>query len=148
MPVVLLDALLAWAHHLCAFALLAVLFAEWCLTARDLDPPGLRWLARLDLFYGLLAGLTLVAGTARLLAGAKGWSFYAGNPVFWAKLGVFALIGLCSIPPTLRILRWRREGQGLNVKPLRAAHRWMGAQLVLATGLLLLAALMARGIGH
>ncbi len=148
MSALLTDALLAWAHHLSAFALLAVLFSEWCLTAHELDAPRLRLLARLDLGYGALAGAVLLAGLARLAWGSKGWAFYAGNPLFWTKLGLFGLIGLLSITPTLRILRWSREGRAPDATAQRAVRRWMGAQLLLIPLLLLLAPLMARGVGH
>lgn len=81
MSALLTDALLTWAHHLCAFALLAVLFSEWCLSTQALDAPRLRLLARLDLSYGALAGAMLLAGLARLVWGSKGWAFYSGNPL-------------------------------------------------------------------
>src|SRR5258706_15411729 len=92
----LLDAALAVAHHLVVFPLVAVLVAELVLLAEPLDAARLRRLGRLDAAYGGLAGLAIVAGLLRAVFGARGWSFYAGNPVFWAKLAVFALIGALS----------------------------------------------------
>lgn len=144
-----IDAGLAWLHHLGAFALVAVLFAEWCLAGSPrLDRDGLQRLARLDLFYGALAVAMLLAGLARLLWGARGWSFHADNPVFWLKLGLFALIGLLSVVPTLRLLRWRRSAELPAAGELRALRRWMSAELLLLPALLACASLMARGIGH
>jgi putative membrane protein len=144
----IIHALLAWTHHLCAFALLAVLLAEWCLTAQDLDATGLRHLGRLDLAYGALAGAMVVAGVARLIWGGKGWAFYSGNPLFWTKLVLFGVMGLLSVVPTLRILRWRRLARPLKAAEMQSSRRWMTAQLLLAPPLILMAALMARGIGH
>lgn len=91
------------------------------------------------------------AGLARLAWGSKGWAFYVDNPLFWVKLGLFGLfglIGLLSITPTLRILGWRREGRVPDAAAQRTVRRWMGAQLLLIPALLLLAPLMARGVGH
>lgn len=148
MTAVTVDALWAWAHHLCAFALIAILFSEWCLTAQEQDQPGIRRLARLDMYYGLCAALMLAAGIARPIWGVKGWSFYAGNTLFWAKLGCFALIGLLSVRPSVLIFKWRREAGKINAETMRAARTWMTLQLILIPVLLLLATLIARGIGH
>jgi putative membrane protein len=148
MTAVTVDALWAWAHHLCAFALIAILFSEWCLTAQEQDQSGIRRLARLDMYYGLCAALMLAAGIARLIWGAKGWSFYAGNPLFWAKLGCFALIGLLSVRPSILIFKWRREAGKISAETMRTARTWMTLQLILIPVLLLLATLIARGIGH
>lgn len=145
MPPVAIDALLAWAHHLCAFALFAILFSEWCLTAQGQDRAGVLRLARLDMYYGLCATMMLAAGAARLLWGAKGWEYYAGNALFWAKLGCFALIGMLSVTPTIRILRWRREASELSPESIRPVRRWMSFQLLVIPILLLLASLIARG---
>ena len=148
MTAVTVDALWAWAHHLCAFALIAILFSEWCLTAQEQDQSGIRRLARLDMYYGLCAALMLAAGIARLIWGAKGWSFYAGNPLFWAKLGCFALIGLLSVRPSILIFKWRREAGRISAESMRTARIWMTLQLILIPALLLLATLIARGIGQ
>ncbi|MDP9901084.1 DUF2214 family protein [Variovorax ginsengisoli] len=142
------DALLGAAHFFCAFALVAVLFAEWCITARPVDHPRMALLARLDMGYGVLAGLVLLAGAARVIWGAKGWAFYTGNSLFWAKLACFAVIGLLSVVPTLRILRWRKATHLPSAEEVRAVHRWMGLQLALLPLLLVLASLMAHGIGY
>ena len=148
MTPILTDALWAVLHHLAAFALVAVLFAEWSLTSRPLDPSRLQLLGRLDSSYGALAALVLTLGGARLVWGAKGLGFYTDNPVFWFKLGCFALIGLLSIVPTVRILKWRRAAALPGHDTVLQTRRWMGAQLLLLPVLLLLATLMARGVGH
>lgn len=143
----IIDALLAWAHHLCAFFLLAVLFSEWLLLSNALSRQGLRLLGRLDLCYGALAALMLMAGGARVMWGLKGVTFYLNNPLFWAKLLCFALVGLLSLKPTLHILRWKRAGEALPVQVLQPVRRWVSAQLMLFPALLLLAPMMARGLG-
>ena len=142
-----LDAILAIAHHLAVFSLVAVLVAEFVVSAGTLDMARLRQLGRLDGAYGALAGLVLVAGGLRVGFGAKGWSFYAGNPMFWAKLGTFALVGLLSIVPTVRLIRWRRAGTLPDAAAVRSLRGWMHAQLVLLVLIPVFAVLMARAIG-
>ena len=142
-----LDATLAVAHHLVVFSLVAVLVAELVLAHGPVDARRLQQLGRLDGAYGGLAMLTIVAGLSRAVYGAKGWSFYAGNPLFWAKIGVFVVIGLLSIVPTVRLARWRRSGTLPDAAALLGVRAWMRAQAVLIIAIPVLAVLMARGIG-
>ena len=149
MSPLLLDVLLAFGHHLLVFALVAVLVAELVLASTELlDARRLAQLGRLDAAYGGLAGGVVVVGLLRAVFGAKGWSFYAGNPLFWAKLGLFVAIGLLSIVPTARLIRWRRAGTLPDAATLRGTRAWMLAQVVLLAVMPLLAVLMARGVGR
>src|SRR3546814_15852235 len=50
----------------------------------------------------------LVVGFLRVFHGVMGEDFYLHNPWFHAKVGAFALVGLVSICPTVRFLRWRK----------------------------------------
>ena len=114
------------------------------------DAAALRRLARFDLLYGVSALLVLAAGFSRAAWGAKGWAFYAGNPAFWIKIGLFVLIGLLSIPPTLTIRRWRGVavgGASIAVADTKRLRRWLDAELVALVLIPVFAALMARGIG-
>lgn len=142
-----LDAVLAIAHHLVVFSLAAVLVAEWVLMAGAPEARRLQQLGRLDAAYGALAGLAVAAGFARAVFGAKGWAFYAGNPVFWVKIGTFALVGLLSIVPTVRLLRWRRAGTLPDAAAWQSTRTWLHAEVALLVLVPVLAVLMARGIG-
>src|SRR5215218_277032 len=102
------DAWLAIAHHLAVFGVAAVLVAEWTLVPPGIEPDEVRRVARIDAAYGALAGAVLLAGASRVIWGVKPADFYLENPVFWFKMAAFATVGLLSIRPTLRFLRWRR----------------------------------------
>jgi putative membrane protein len=142
-----LDAVLAIAHHLVVFSLVAVLVAELVLSGGPPDGQRLRQLGRLDRLYGGLAMLALVAGGLRAVHGAKGWAFYAGSPFFWTKLALFGVVGLLSIVPTLRLLRWRRAGTLPDAALWRGTRGWMQAQLAVLALIPVAAVLMARGVG-
>lgn len=143
----LTDVTLALLHHLIVFSLVAVLFAEYVVAGGPSDAARLRLLGRLDSGYGALAVGILAIGFARAAHGAKGWDFYASNPVFWGKIAVFALIGLLSAVPTVRFIRWRKQGVVPDTTALRKTRGWILAQLVLLPALPLLAILVARGVG-
>lgn len=144
----LLDALLAYVHHLAVFGLGAILAAQIALlSSSSLEPDRVKTLSAWDAAYGGFSVLALVAGFSRAIWGAKGWSFYAASPMFWTKIGLFAAIGLLSIAPTLRYMRWRRAGTAVADSERRATRHLAIAQAGLFALMPLLAALMARGWG-
>ena len=106
----MLDLVLAIGHHLLIFALFGVLFAEFVMVKIGMDRAAIVRTANLDLSYGVLAGLILIVGFSRAIFAAKGWTYYAHNGFFWAKIVTFLIIGLLSVPPTIRFIQWRRAG--------------------------------------
>jgi putative membrane protein len=145
-------ALLASIHHLLAFGLVALLAAEIILLPLASDPAAYKRLGRIDLAYGLLAGLLLAAGLFRVFRGEASSDFYTDNPLFWLKLGVFVIVGLLSLPPTIRYIGWakrmRADPAALPDKAEKAVMMaWLKAEAVLLALVPVLAAMMARGIG-
>ena len=145
----LLDALLAIAHHLLAFALAIVLTMEIMLTRRDIDAPRMTYLSRLDIAFGAVAAGILVIGIGRVLYGLKGPEYYVANGFFWAKMAAFAGVGLLSIRPTMSIIRWRasvRANAEFRPAPgdVMAVRRLMHYEAMLFTLIPIFAALMAR----
>ncbi len=97
--------------------------------------------------------LLIVAGISRVIWGAKGWSFYQAEPFFWAKMAVFALIGLVSIVPTRTFIRWAKaaNSDANFVAPeaeVKRVRRLVAIETHSVALLLLFASLMARGLGH
>ena len=87
-----MDAFLSITHWWFVLALVVTLGIELALCRGALDRPAVERLTLADGLYGLSSGLVLVAGTARVVFGAKGWVFYVGNPVFWIKIGLLLVI--------------------------------------------------------
>ncbi|WP_338846011.1 DUF2214 family protein [Massilia sp. W12] len=138
------DILLRYIHFFGILLLGAALFAENLLLRPVLQQDEVRRLARIDALYGLAALLVLGAGLSLWLIGAKGAAFYSKNPVFHAKLGLFALMGLASLIPTVFFLKNRSLPQVNAPASVRLIVRM---QLLALPLLPLLAVLMARGIG-
>lgn len=143
------DLLLAALHHLAMLLLIAALVAEWTLLRAPLERIQLTRLVRIDAMYGVAALLILAIGALRVRYGVKGADYYLHNPWFWAKLGTFAAIGLLSLVPTLRLLRWRRQARlqptwSPNAAQVRTLQRLIGVELGLLAVLVVLAAAMAR----
>ena len=72
----MLDLVLAIAHHIFVFVLFGIVFAEFFALRPGLGRDTVARLARLDLFYGIDAGLVLIAGFSRAVFVAKGWHYY------------------------------------------------------------------------
>ena len=143
----MLDLGLAAGHHLLIFALFGVLISELVVVRRGMAPDAVAWVARVDLWYGVLAGLILAVGFSRAVFAAKGWHYYSHNEFFWAKIAAFALVGLISVPPTIAFIRWRRDSVAPNDSQLAGVRRGLWAELVLFALLPIFAAAMARGYG-
>jgi len=148
----LLDAGLSFLHFSFAFVLVGALSAEAFVLHLPVDGRVARLLLRIDLFYGASAVGLILAGLARVLWGAKGWAYYAGQPFFWAKLAAFALIGLISIIPTMTYFRWVKAAAKdashiVAEAEVKKVRRLAMIEVHLLALLLAFAALMARGIG-
>lgn len=146
------DLILTLAHHVTAFALVAVVAMQWILLRDVPGPATVRRLGRIDIVYGMLAVAILAVGLMRVFLGDKGWAFYRANPAFHAKLTLFLVVGLVSILPTMRFIRWRRQltadaAWTVPTGQWKAVRRCLAVEFHLLLIIPLLAALAARGIG-
>jgi putative membrane protein len=144
----MLDLALAIGHHLLIFALFGVLCAELVSVRLGMDAPAVARIAAVDLWYGVLAGLIVIVGFSRAVFAAKGWLYYQHNGFFWAKIGTFAVVGLLSVPPTIRFIVWRRAGVSPSDEAVASVRRYLYAEVALFTLLPAFAAAMARGYGE
>ncbi len=145
------DLALAILHHLLVFTLAGIIAFEIAVIRPGLTSDDITRVARVDLWYGILAGAILIVGFSRATFAAKGWAYYSHNWLFWAKIGVFGLVGLLSIVPTLSLLRWRKTARHtsfeVDARELRHVRGHLFAEAALFALLPIFAAGMARGYG-
>ena len=146
------SAIMAFLHHLAAFTLTAAVIYELATFRKDLSLAEARKIQRMDILYGISAGVLVIVGLLRVFYFEKGAAYYAQNWFFWLKMAGFALAALLSIYPTVRFIRWRRSLAGNQVPQLtdqEASRIKMILRLeMLAIGVILFAAaMMARGVG-
>jgi len=148
----MISAIMAFLHHIFAFTLTACLAYEFVAYRQNMTIEEVRCIQRVDLVYGISAGLILIVGLLRVFFYEKGVSFYAQSPFFWVKMMTFAIVGLLSIDPTIRYLRWNRLLKE-NQPPVTSDAEFKRARLLLTLEviglavILFSAAMMARGIG-
>lgn len=148
-----MTSLLAFLHHIAAFALVAVLTVELILIRGELTMQRARQLQLADLALGAAAGTLLLVGLLRVFYFEKGSSYYFHSVPFIAKLTLFVIVSLLSIYPTVEFLSWRKHvKQGRAPVILERKLRFIGAlirwELIAAALIILCAALMARGVGY
>lgn len=143
----------AFLHHIAAFTLVAALVLEFVLIKDVIDIKTARKLQIADIVFGTSAGVVLVVGFLRVFYFEKGASFYFHSLPFIAKLGLFALIGLLSIYPTVEFLSWRKPlKQGclplVSDGKRRLIRSLIHGELIAVVLLILGASLMARGVAN
>jgi putative membrane protein len=147
-----MNAFFAFLHHAAAFTLVSALVAEFVLLRQELSPRIARAVLRADLIFGISSGMLLAVGLARVVYFEKGAGYYFHSATFLAKLGIFAVVGLLSVYPTIVFLSWRKAVSA-NVLPdadparLGLIRKLIHLELAGVLLILLFAALMARGVG-
>jgi putative membrane protein len=146
------SALMAFLHHLAAFTLVACVVYEFIAYRQGMSLAEVRRIQRVDLMYGISAGVLLAAGLLRVFFFEKGFAFYSQSPFFWVKMAAFLTVGLLSIDPTMRFIRWNKAASA-GEAPIIGDAEFRRTRLILTlemAGLALVmlgAAFMARGIG-
>ena len=111
----------------------------------ELTAEQVRKLSIYDLAYWIAAAITMSAGFTLVYLVGKASGFYMINPVYWAKVLLFAIAILISVIPTRFLLRQKRSVENVIVpKRIVVAIRW---ELTLLAVMPLLAAMMSRGMG-
>ena len=146
------TALMAFLHHVFAFTLTACLVYEFIAYRKSMGIAEIRRIQRVDLAYGISAGLLLLVGLLRVFFFEKGVNFYMNNPFFWVKMGAFLLVGLLSIDPTIRYIRWNQTLRQNNVPEIsepeyKRTRLLLWLEMIGIVVILLAAPMMARGIG-
>jgi putative membrane protein len=151
-PVMLISSLVAFVHFAAVFGIVATLVFEWLTLTPQPTLAEARRLARADRWYGISAVVLLVAGFVRAYWFEKGIAYYQANPFFAIKLGLFLAMGLLSIVPTVRFIRWGAElkagrAPAVSAGQYRRVALCLRLQLLLLPLVALCASLMAHGIG-
>jgi putative membrane protein len=147
-----ISALFAFLHFVAVFGIFGTVFLEWQTMSRNPSHAEASRMQRCDRWYGISAVVVLIVGFLRVFYFEKGPAFYMASPFFLAKLALFVLVGLLSIYPTIRFLKWRpqtRQGQApaISEPEYLRIMLFLRAELVLLLGVALCASLMSRAVG-
>ena len=148
-----LDAILSYLHFTAIFLLFAFMTVEVVLLRGTLDLERVLMLGRYDIGYFGAAGAALLTGFLRLGLGAKGASFYTDHWPVYVKIGLFVVVGLLSIKPTLAFIHWKRMMEKdpawkVPDEERRSIRRRLMLEVHLAALIPVFAVIMARGLGR
>jgi putative membrane protein len=141
------EILVRYLHFVSILAVTVAIFGQHLLLRPSLPRREVQRLAALDLVYALAVLGVLGTGLLQWHVVGKPAVFYSSNLVFHAKLGLFGLIGIVSIYPTIFFAR-NKKGEPAETVILPPTVVWsVRLELLLLLFMPLLATLMARGIG-
>ncbi|MFT7196992.1 MAG: putative membrane protein [Marinoscillum sp.] len=138
--------LVKYLHFVGIFMVVAALFTEMILVRREMTLSKLNLLSKVDGLYGMGAMISVGAGLVMWFAIGKPSDFYSSNFLFLTKVGLFTLVGIASIWPTVYFLKFRKsKGEDLTEVPFYLI--WIiRFEVALLLILPLLAVTMANGI--
>jgi putative membrane protein len=140
--------IVAWIHYVSIMLLIASLLGEHLLLKQQLTVTEARTVQRLDIVYGASATIVLVTGIVRMFL-EKGAAYYNQHIGFHILIGIFVIVALLSIYPTVVFLRWRADtragrGQQLATAQFKKIQTIMRVEMTL----LLLAPFFATWMAH
>jgi len=146
------SAIMAFLHHLAAFTLTAAIIYEHTTFRKDLSLTDARRIQRMDILYGISAGVVVIVGLLRVFYFEKGAPYYAQNWFFWTKMLGFALAALLSIYPTIRFVSWNKsfaknQAPEISDQDVSRIKLFLRLEMFAIALILFSAAMMARGIG-
>ena len=101
-----------------------------------------------DTWWGVAAGLWLVTGLWRLLAGTeKNTSYYLSNHIFYAKMGMFVAVVALEIWPMRTLIRWRAGTMQPNPRDVGRIEIISYVECAFIVAMVLAAVSMTRGYG-
>ena len=137
--------LFTYLHFLGAMSLVACLVVEFCLLSTGaLNEAVFKLLKKIDIGYGISAGLMIATGITRMFL-EKGSEYYSHNSFFHAAMVLFLGAGLISAYPTVRFIR-AKQASDISAADYLKIRRLVGLQLVMIAAVLFCMIAMARGI--
>ncbi|NJN80773.1 MAG: DUF2214 family protein [Anaerolineales bacterium] len=148
----LINSIMATLHHIAAFAVTATLVYEFLAFRKNLTVDEARRILNVDSAYGISAGVLVVVGLLRVFFFEKGSAFYLNSTTYWIKMALFIIVGLLSVYPTIRFLKWRAalnedKAPEIAEDEFKKIRFLIHLELVGILLILFVAPLMARGIG-
>ncbi|QKQ77221.1 DUF2214 family protein [Nostoc sp. TCL240-02] len=147
-----ISAIVAYLHYLSFMLCFGALVSEALNLKKELSLNEAWKIVIADAVYGISATVVLVTGILRVIYFGKGTDYYFSNPVFYAKVVVFIVVGLLSLYPTISFIGWMKslqQGQAPKLELLKLNRLIWLIRIELVGFILipLLAVIMARGIG-
>lgn len=139
--------IIRYVHIISILLLFGAVLAEWLLLQKVVSKKLLKRIAIFDAIYGISAITVLFAGLTMWLWVGKPAEYYNQNGWVYVKLGLFIIVGLLSIVPSIFIFK-NNKGSDLdtNIDVPRSVRLMVGIEMILLCAIPIFAILMANGI--
>ena len=135
-------------HFISIFAIVGSLVSKHLLLKKEVTRAELDRRSKIDAVYGIAAVVLVSVGLTLWLGGiGKPAIYYTKNWIFLTKVGLFSLIGILSIYPTVFFIKNRKGDPDELVKIPQSIFWMLRLELLFLFVIPLLAGLMARGVG-
>ena len=143
--------LIKYLHFIGIFLVVGSLFTEAWMLKPKMNRAQLKVLGNIDGIYGLASIITVAAGLILWLSDiGKPVEFYNENGLVYLKLGIFTLVGLLSIYPTVFFARQKQSKKNPDaeeeVQIPKHIKTVVIVELILVFTIPFWAAMMAQGI--
>ena len=135
-------------HFISIFFVVASVFAEFILVKPKLIRTQISLLSKIDALYGISSILVVGAGLLLWFVVGKSPEYYAGNHIFFTKIGLFTLVGLLSLYPTIFFFKNRKGNMDDEVIMPKSIKTVIIIEFCILLIIPFLASAMAAGIGR
>jgi len=146
------SAVTAYFHYLSIGIIFASLAIEFFTLKEKLTVKEAWRIVLADSAYGAAAVVLLITGVLRVLYFAKDTVYYMHQPVFWAKIALYVIVGTVSLYPTISFILWVKalledKAPEMTLNKYKILRGIIAFELIGFSIIPLLASMMARGIG-
>ncbi len=144
-----LEILFRYLHFLSILVMFSSVVSEHLLLKPRMTRSEIQRLSVLDAVYGVSALIIVGIGLTLWFGVGKPAEFYTKNWIFHLKVGLFVIVAILSIYPTVFFLRNRKGNNPAELVDVPKSIVWLiRLELLLLAFIPLCAALMAKGIGY
>ncbi|MFT5834284.1 MAG: putative membrane protein [Cognaticolwellia sp.] len=143
------EIIIKYLHFVFIFIVVSTVVAEHLLLKPQLTKAELQRIARIDGLYGISSIFVVAAGLYLWLGEiGKPAAFYTENHLFLTKVGLFVIVGLLSIHPTIFFLKNQKGEDDTELVDIpKSIKIVLRIELLILFTMPLLATMMAKGIG-
>ncbi len=147
MDSIYLEIFIKYVHFISIFAIIGAVAGEHLLLKPEMSRKEIKRMSQIDAVYGVAAILLLAAGFTLWFGVGKPADYYSNNWAFLLKLGLFTVVGILSIYPTVYFMKQRKGDQEEVISIPPRIKLFVRIELVLLFAIPFLASMMAKGIG-
>ena len=140
--------LFKYLHLISVFVVFGCITGQYVLLKSEMTYNELKKVAWIDAVYGVAALTTVVFGLLLWFVVGKPATFYNSNPLIYVKVGLFFIVGLLSLRPTIFFFKARKQPKDHLFNIPSNLRRCILIELIIMLIIPIFATMMAVGYGN